>query len=78
MSNAAMLIISKLGFYGAIGVVIYLIYYELTSSRIRSKEAEIKLKEKENENKVNSLTPSELIDLINKDNGPGGTKGGSS
>lgn len=78
MSDTALLIIAKLGFYGAVAILIYLVYYEFTSWRIRAEKAELKLKEEENENRVNSLTPDELIDLINEDDGSSGPEGGSS
>jgi hypothetical protein len=77
LSDTALLIIAKLGFYGTVGILIYIVYYEFTSYKIRSQKAELKLKEEENENRVNSLTPDELIDLVNSGKEPGSTESGS-
>ena len=78
MTDAALLALSKGCFGFAICVIIYIVYYEWKKSKIAAEEAERKLGEEENENRVNSLTPDELIALVNADTEPGSAKGGPS
>lgn len=57
---------SKFVLVGSIILIIYIIYFELKSARIREEIARIKLGEKENEDLVDNLSQSELVDFANK------------
>jgi hypothetical protein len=60
-------IVSKLVFGGSLLLIIYIVYFEWKTSQISAEKARIALGEKENEDKVNSLDPNQLVDLVNSD-----------
>lgn len=74
MTDTQILIISKIIFYGSIVVIIYLVYWEWKKAKIKAEVDEIEMGEIKNENTVNSLTPDELVDLINSGIEPDGTQ----
>lgn len=77
MSDAQIELVAKMVFYGSIALFIFTAYREWKKSQIEAEEDEIEMGELENENKVNSLTPDELIALINDGKEPDSTKNNS-
>ena len=65
MSAGVLEFFSKLVFGSSLVLIVYIVYYEIKINRINAEKAIIKLQEMENENKVNSLTPDELVSVIN-------------
>jgi hypothetical protein len=76
MSTDELALLSKIIFGGSICLILYIIYFEWRTAQINAEKAQIALGEKENEDRVNSLTPDELLDLVNGIE-PGSTKGSS-
>jgi len=70
MSSEALSIIAKTVFGGSLILIFYVIYRMIKETAIKAEEEEIKIGEMENENYVNSLSPDELVELINSGKEP--------
>jgi hypothetical protein len=77
MSAQAIEVCSKFLFGSSILLIIYIVYFEVKSARIRAEKAEIELGENDNENTVKSLTPDQLLDLVNSQPSSSSTKSDS-
>ena len=67
MTSDLLVLLSKFVFAGSVLLVLYIVYFEWKTAKIRAEEAEIKLGEKQNEDLVDSLDDTQLINTINEE-----------
>ena len=69
MTDGAWAFLAKALFGGSILLIIYIVYSEVVTSRIKKEQADIKLGEEENANTVKNLSDNQLVDKLNEEFG---------